>query len=130
MRQTAGVAVPTSSHQKGLSRRGTTQPIFRFAGEQFVVQFEHWRLNQLGFLLADRVNHVSQTKGDGLGNDVLSFESDGRERFIEVKTTSFARETPFFVTKGELALSPRCERPIPFCIDCSSFGNRRVYLTR
>lgn len=76
------------------------------AGEQFVVQFEHWRLNQLGLSkLADRVNHVSQTKGDGLGNDVLSFESDGRERFIEVKTTSFARETPFFVTKGELALS-------------------------
>ena len=76
------------------------------AGEQFVVQFEHWRLNQLGLSkLADRVDHVSQTKGDGLGYDVLSFEADGRERLIEVKTTSFARETPFFVTKGELALS-------------------------
>ena len=76
------------------------------AGEQFVVQFEHWRLNQLGrSKLADRVDHVSQTKGDGLGYDVLSFEADGRERLIEVKTTSFARETPFFVTKGELALS-------------------------
>ena len=55
--------------------------------------------------MADRVDHVSQTKGDGLGYDVLSFEADGRERLIEVKTTSFARETPFFVTKGELALS-------------------------
>ena len=76
------------------------------AGEEFVVQFEHWRLNQLGLSkLADRVDHVSQTKGDGLGYDVLSFEADGRERLIEVKTTSFARETPFFVTKGELALS-------------------------
>ena len=76
------------------------------AGEQFVVQFEHWRLNQLGLSkLADQVNHVSQSKGDGLGYDVLSFEADGRERLIEVKTTSFARETPFFVTKSELALS-------------------------
>jgi len=76
------------------------------AGEQFVVQFEHWRLNQLGLpKLADLVNHVAQTKGDGLGYDVLSFDPDGRERFIEVKTTSFARETPFFVTKGELTLS-------------------------
>ena len=76
------------------------------AGEQFVVQFEHWRLNQLGLSkLADRVDHVSQTKGDGLGYDVLSFDADGRERLIEVNTTSFARETPFFVTKGELALS-------------------------
>lgn len=76
------------------------------AGEEFVVQFEHWRLNQLGMRkLADRIEHVSQTKGDGLGYDVLSFETDGRERLIEVKTTSFARETPFFITKGELELS-------------------------
>lgn len=76
------------------------------AGEEFVVQLEHWRLNQMGMSkLADRVEHVSQTKGDGLGYDVLSFEANGRERLIEVKTTSFARETPFFVTKGELELS-------------------------
>ena len=76
------------------------------AGEKFVVLFEHWRLNQLGKTkLADRVKHVAQTDGDGLGYDVLSFDPDGRERFIEVKTTSFARETPFFVTKGELTLS-------------------------
>ena len=76
------------------------------ASEQFVVQFEHWRLNQLGlYKLADQVNHVSQSKGDGLGYDVLSFEADGRERLREVKTTSFARETPFFVTQSELALS-------------------------
>lgn len=76
------------------------------AGEQFIVQFEHWRLIALGQpRLADRVNHVSQSKGDGLGYDVLSFESDGQERFIEVKTTTFGRDTPFFVSRGELALS-------------------------
>ena len=76
------------------------------AGEQFILQFEHWRLIQLGQpRLADRVDHVSQSKGDGLGYDVLSFESDGQERFIEVKTTTFGRDTPFFVSRGELALS-------------------------
>lgn len=76
------------------------------AGEEFVVNFEHWRLVQLGRpALADRVQHVSNSLGDGLGYDVLSFELDGRERLIEVKTTSFGRETPFFVTRGELALS-------------------------
>lgn len=76
------------------------------AGEKFIVQFEHWRLNQLGQgRLADRVDHVSHTRGDGLGYDVLSFDADGRERFIEVKTTSFGRDTPFFVSRGELALS-------------------------
>lgn len=76
------------------------------AGEEFVVQFEHWRLIELGLhRLADRVEHVSQSKGDGLGYDVLSFESDGKERLIEVKTTTFGRDTPFFVSRGELALS-------------------------
>lgn len=76
------------------------------AGEAFVVQFEHWRLIGLGqHKLADKVEHVSQSKGDGLGYDVLSFESDGKERLIEVKTTTFGRDTPFFLTRGELALS-------------------------
>ncbi len=76
------------------------------AGEEFIVQFEHWRLVELGqHRLADKVEHVSQSKGDGLGYDVLSFESDGKERLIEVKTTTFGRDTPFFVSRGELALS-------------------------
>ena len=76
------------------------------AGEQFVVRFEHWRLIALGQQrLADKVDHVSQSKGDGLGYDVLSFDADGRERFIEVKTTTFGHATPFFVSRGELALS-------------------------
>ena len=43
------------------------------AGEEFIVQFEHWRLIALGqHRLADKVNHVSKSKGDGLGYDVLS----------------------------------------------------------
>ena len=76
------------------------------AGEEFVVRFEHWRLNQLGQpKLADRVEHVSQTRGDGLGYDVLSFDANGKERFIEVKTTAFSKETPFFVTRNELDFS-------------------------
>lgn len=76
------------------------------AGEEFIVQFEHWRLMALGqHRLADKVEHVSQSKGDGLGYDVLSFDGDGKERLIEVKTTTFGRATPFFVTRGELTLS-------------------------
>jgi len=76
------------------------------AGEELVVQCEQWRLHQLGYAkLANRIELVSQARGDGLGYDVLSFEPDGRERFIEVKTTSFGRETPFYVSRGELQLS-------------------------
>lgn len=76
------------------------------AGEQFALGYEHWRLVQLGQpRLADKIEHVAKTRGDGLGFDILSFDANGRERFIEVKTTSFGRDTPFFVTQGELKRS-------------------------
>lgn len=73
------------------------------AGEDFALRFERWRLAQIGAAqLADKVEQVSETRGDGLGYDILSFEPDGRERYIEVKTTSFGQRTPFFVSANEV----------------------------
>lgn len=73
------------------------------AGEEFAIRFEQWRLAELGAgQLAERVKHVSKEQGDGLGFDILSFEPDGRERFIEVKTTTFGERTPFFVSANEV----------------------------
>lgn len=74
------------------------------AGELFVMELEVRRLHGAGKTrLADRVDHASVSQGDGLGYDVLSFEEDGRERLIEVKTTAFGELTPFFVSRNELA---------------------------
>lgn len=76
------------------------------AGELFVVELETRRLHASGKkALSQRVEHVAATRGDGLGFDVLSFDNDGRERLIEVKTTAFGQFTPFFVTRNELARS-------------------------
>jgi len=76
------------------------------AGETFVVNFEHLRLRAYGQAgLADKVEHVSRSQGDGLGFDVLSFDTDGRERFIEVKTTSFGKDTPFFISQNEASFA-------------------------
>jgi hypothetical protein len=76
------------------------------AGEEFALKFERWRLCQTGAdQLADRVVHASLVEGDGLGYDIRSFESDGSERFIEVKTTSFGERTPFFVSANEMRFS-------------------------
>jgi hypothetical protein len=73
------------------------------AGEEFVLQYEHFRLYRLGKPeLADKVEHVAKTRGDGLGFDVLSFEVSGKERFIEVKTTAFGKVTPFFISRNEV----------------------------
>lgn len=75
-------------------------------GERLVLRFEHERLWRAGQrTLADRIEHVSQTRGDGLGYDILSFETDGRERFVEVKTTRFGEMTPFFVSRNEVRAS-------------------------
>jgi hypothetical protein len=76
------------------------------AGEQFVLEVEHRRLWMAGARhLAERIEHVATTKGDGLGYDILSFDADGRERFIEVKTTAFGKMTPFFASAKEVATS-------------------------
>ena len=76
------------------------------AGEEFVVQLEQQRLERAGEgQLASKVEHVSRTRGDGLGYDVLSYEIEGRERLIEVKTTKHGKETPFFVSQNEVEVS-------------------------
>ena len=93
------------SQRDYLAREARNQSLGR-AGEEFVVHYERWRLTQRGHgRLADRVEHTARDFGDGAGYDVLSFEEDGRERFIEVKTTAYAKETPFFISDGELSFA-------------------------
>jgi len=76
------------------------------AGEEFVVEYERQRLHEAGKKrLAEQVDHVAVSKGDGLGYDVLSFDTSGRELFIEVKTTAFGKDTPFFISKNEVEFS-------------------------
>lgn len=76
------------------------------AGELLVMEYEARRLHQAGAKkFVDRIEHVSSTTGDGLGFDILSFDGDGRERFIEVKTTAYDAETPFFISPNEVDFS-------------------------
>ena len=80
------------------------------AGEELAVRFERERLIRTGeSQLASKVQHVSETQGDHLGFDILSFEPDGRERLIEVKTTRFGSLTPFFASRNEVSVSQHRE---------------------
>jgi len=86
--------------------RETRNRSLGLAGEQFVISYEQARLVAAGReSLASRVEHVSRTRGDHLGYDVLSFEADTRERLIEVKTTSFGPYTPFYVSRNQVEVS-------------------------
>jgi len=76
------------------------------AGEEFVVRVERSRLELAGKAsLAREIKHVAAVEGDGAGYDILSFETDGREKYIEVKTTVSGPVAPFHVTRNELEVS-------------------------
>lgn len=98
--------VPTRGVQRDyLALEASNQSLGR-AGEKLIVKYERYRLRQAGQdRLSEQVEHVAMTRGDGLGYDILSFDRDGRERLIEVKTTAFGKQTPFYLSRNELALS-------------------------
>ncbi len=76
------------------------------AGELLVINFEKARLIHAGREnLAEKIEHIAQTEGAVAGYDVRSYETTGHDRFIEAKTTRHGRETPFYVTRNELAVS-------------------------
>ena len=80
------------------------------AGEKLVLEFEYKRLWQAGRKdLANRIDHVANSAGDHLGFDILSFETDAREKLIEVKTTRFGAMTPFFASRNEVEVSETTE---------------------
>jgi hypothetical protein len=76
-------------------------------GEEFALEFERKRLQNAGRDdLARRVDWVSQTIGDGLGFDILSFDDgDSSHRYVEVKTTRCGKYFPFYVSANEVRCS-------------------------
>ena len=82
-------------------------------GEELVFLHEQRRLRVHGQLdLARKVEWTSEVHGDGAGYDIRSFDLDGSERLIEVKTTNGPAKTPFFLSENERAFST--ERPDAF----------------
>jgi Domain of unknown function (DUF3883) len=78
-------------------------------GERKILETERSRLLIENPQLVEKIRWVSQEDGDGAGYDILSFDKDGRERFIEVKTTVGGQTTPFFISRNEIDFSK--ERP-------------------
>jgi hypothetical protein len=85
------------------------------AGEAFVLELEQRRLADADRSdLARKVRWVAAEDGDGAGYDVLSFEVNGRESLIEVKTTNGSARTPFFLSRNEREVA--AERPLDWRI--------------
>ncbi|MBK1613668.1 hypothetical protein CKO44_09315 [Rubrivivax gelatinosus] len=76
------------------------------AGEQWVLEYEQARLNQVGRPdLFARVDWVSDRLGDGAGFDIQSYEETNAPRYIEVKTTNAGHASAFIVSRNELEFS-------------------------
>ena len=85
----------------------------------YIVVSESWKASEreryrsnLGSLrafgrddLTDKVRWTSVQDGDGAGYDIASFEPDGRDRIIEVKTTNGWYRTPFHISRNEIAVA-------------------------
>ena len=77
-----------------------------FLGEELVISFEKWSLIQKGKeKYADQIRWISKEEGDGAGFDILSKNLNGRDKYIEVKTTKLGKETPFYFSRNELLFS-------------------------
>ena len=75
-------------------------------GEEFVVDYERRLLTNRGRGdLTAKVCRVSETEGDGIGYDVLSFDECGNEKYIEVKTTNRGKGSPFYLSLNEIEFS-------------------------
>lgn len=76
------------------------------AGEQWVIGYEQYRLMDMGYPeLFQRLEWISETRGDGAGYDILSFENEVLHRYIEVKATNGGVTTQFIVSHNELEFS-------------------------
>jgi hypothetical protein len=76
------------------------------ASEERVLAHERASLLAAGRTdLAERIRWVSHLDGDGAGFDIQSFNPDGGDRLIEVKTTNGWERTPFHITRNELVVA-------------------------
>ncbi|HTH57887.1 MAG TPA: DUF3883 domain-containing protein [Cyclobacteriaceae bacterium] len=76
------------------------------SGEEVIFAYERWRLIDAGKdSLSDKIEWVAQTKGDGLGFDILSKNTNGTDRYIEVKTTKLSKDAPIFFSQNEYNFS-------------------------
>ena len=74
-------------------------------GEELVLRYENWRLiNEGKEHLAEKIEWISKDD-DGAGFDILSKNTNGTDRYIEVKTTKLSKETPFYFSSNEYDFS-------------------------
>ncbi len=98
-------------------------------GEEFVYALEKNNLEKQGLdKLATKVKWVSLEEGDGAGFDILSFDAKGREKYIEVKTTTLNINTSFYMSDSEIKFSKKHMSDFYMHRLYDFFNERRFYV--
>lgn len=86
-------------------KQRTNQKRIGDIGEEIVYKLEIKKLNKIGLAhLSRKVKHISK-EDDAAGYDIYSFDENGKEIFIEVKSTLGYANKPWFVSRAELEFS-------------------------
>lgn len=112
------VPAPTNKSKRSKSNSGkrTSRPDYiknheenqklGLAGELLVIKIEAEKLIAQGLHeLAGKIRHVAVLENDMAGYDVLSYNSDGSKRHIEVKTTRGGITADFFLSANEISFA-------------------------
>lgn len=78
-----------------------TKRITGKAGEVLVYNYEIEKLAGTPY----KPEYVAETQGDGLGYDIKSFDKDGTEIYIEVKTTTSNKIDGFYLSENERSIA-------------------------
>lgn len=95
----------TAGNSDFLEREARNMRLARL-GQEFAAEFERLRLRSAGHPdLAERVEWVTEPQAAGSAFDISSFDDDGSERLILVRTTTCGRSFPFYVSRNQVAFS-------------------------
>jgi hypothetical protein len=81
------------------SKKHTTSIFLGREGESLVIEHEKRKLKQ--YNLIEKIDLI-QKQLDGVGYDILSFDKEGNEIHIEVKTTKGNKDEPFYMSANEV----------------------------
>lgn len=97
-------------------------------GEKIVMDIEDYRLKNLGREdLAKKIKRVS-LESDSYGYDILSFEENGEERYIEVKaTTAKTGHADFFYTANEFTTAQKLDNYFIYMVYDVTSSNPKIW---
>ena len=106
VREETGESPVTRAMKIDFAARDANNRTLGARGEEWILSVEKQRLTELGRAdLADKIEWVSRTRGDGVGFDIESFDEAGDPIVIEVKTTTQGITAPFYLTHTEIRVS-------------------------